>query len=80
MFDAAARQASPALVAKADPAHREAFLKLTGAREPIWIADPDEATRFASMREAMRMAMRLPGRLRAYGVPASSGLAGERLH
>jgi hypothetical protein len=80
MLEAAIHERPPAIVAKADTAHREAFLKLMGAGEPVWISDPAEATRFASMREAMRMAMRLPGALRAYGLPASPRLASERLH
>lgn len=80
MFDPATRPALPAIVAKTDFAHHEAFLKLGGAGEPIWTSDPDEATAFASMREAMRMAMRLPGGLRAYGLPSSPRPAAERLH
>jgi hypothetical protein len=67
-------------VAKADTAHRESFLKLIESGQPVWISDPCEATAFASMREAMRMAMRLPGGLRAYGVPQSPPLASEWLH
>jgi hypothetical protein len=80
MFEAAVHPGSPALVAKADPAHCEAFLKILGAGEAVWTPDPQEATAFASMREAMRMAIRLPAGLRAYGVPATSHPPAERLH
>ncbi len=34
-----------------------------------WVKNPVEATSFSSMRDAMRMALRLPGSLRAFGLP-----------
>jgi hypothetical protein len=34
-----------------------------------WVADPAKATAFASMREAARMALRLPAAVRAFGLP-----------
>ena len=34
-----------------------------------WVADPAKATAFASMREAARMALRLPAAERAFGLP-----------
>jgi hypothetical protein len=33
-----------------------------------WTNDPSKATAFASMREAARMALRLPATLRAFGL------------
>ena len=72
--------AAPALVAKADLGHHEQFLQLDRSGQPMWIADSDGATTFASMREAMRMAMRLPGGLRAYGLPLGAELAARRVH
>jgi hypothetical protein len=33
-----------------------------------WTQDPSQATAFASMREAARMALRLPAALRAFGL------------
>lgn len=35
----------------------------------LWVADPSEATAFSSMREAARMALRLPAGERAFGLP-----------
>jgi hypothetical protein len=66
----AARPAG-ALVSKVDPiAHTDQFLHLTDAGGFEWVMDPDQATPFASMREATRMAIRLPAGQRAFGVPA----------
>lgn len=39
----------------------------TGAM--LWVADPAEATAFSSMREAARMALRLPASELAFGLP-----------
>ena len=74
------RTAAPAIVAKADLAHHEAFLKVSESGEPTWVAESRQATAFASLREATRMAMRLPGVLRAYSVPLGAELAAQRLH
>lgn len=66
----------PAVVAKTDNAtHAERYLLVRPAGQPAWVEDPGQATPFASMREAMRMAMRLPAALRAYGVPRDAGLS-----
>jgi len=59
-----------ALVSKVDPiAHTDRFLHLTDAGGREWVQDPEAATPFASMREAARMAVRLPAGDRAFGVP-----------
>ena len=53
------------------------YLVLTPTGAVAWTVDPTAATPFASMREAMRAAVRLPGSLRAFGLPLASEL---RLH
>lgn len=66
----------PAVVAKTDTAtHAERYLLVQPAGQPAWVDSPEQATPFASMREAMRMAMRLPAGLRAYGLPRNLELA-----
>lgn len=35
----------------------------------LWVPNPAEATAFSSMREAARMALRLPASERAFGLP-----------
>ena len=45
------------------------YLCLTPAGEPGWTLDPLDATSFPSLREAARMALRLPASVRAYGLP-----------
>jgi hypothetical protein len=73
-----------ALVAKtnhlADRTDADRYLLITPAGSPTWVDDPQEATPFASMREATRMAMRLPSTLRAYGLPREPELALRRVH
>lgn len=60
----------PALVARTDiRAAAERYLQMAPGGQVLWIADPRAATPFASMREAMRMAMRLPASDKAYGLP-----------
>jgi hypothetical protein len=60
-----------AIVSKVDPiAHADRFLHVTDAGVFEWVGDPEAATPFASMREATRMALRLPSGQRAFGVPA----------
>lgn len=68
--------ARPALVSRSPlrPSDPEQFLQLQDGA-PRWTQDPDAATRFASLREATREALRLPANVRAFGVPA-----GDRLH
>ena len=74
MIESSARFAnarpSGALVARVDPvAHADRYLHLTEAGGFEWVLDPQAATPFASMREATRMAMRVPAQQRAFGVP-----------
>ena len=71
-----------AVVAQAALAGRmeERYLLLTEAGEPVWVADPQIATPFASMREATRMAMRLPARDRAFSMPRDVEISAHRLH
>jgi hypothetical protein len=68
----AGAQPTGAIVSKVDPiAHADRFLHLTDGGGVEWVVDPDRATAFASMREATRMALRLPAGQRAFGVPVS---------
>jgi hypothetical protein len=71
---------SPALVARTEPSETESYLLVTPAGRAIWTSDPEEATAFASMREAARMAVRLPASLRAFGLPREPELAVQGLH
>ena len=48
-----------------DPA---SYLQLSPEGRASWTTDPQSATPFASMREAMRAAMRLPAALKAFGL------------
>ncbi len=63
---------APALVARTGPDHGDPrdYLLISAHGHPQWVADPFAATAFESMREATRMAMRLPSDLRAFGLPA----------
>jgi len=64
----------PALVARADRVHQtEQFLQVTKS-DLRWTSDSDSATCFPSLREAARMAARLPAGQRAYGVPKTDAL------
>ena len=60
-----------AIVAKQSthPGDLGQYLRLADNGAPMWIDDPHAATPFASMREAMRASLRLPGALRAYALP-----------
>lgn len=71
-----------ALVTKAavDPQRSNRYLLVTPEGRFAWVDDPDLATAFASMREATRMAMRLPSTERAFGLPRDPELALARLH
>lgn len=51
------------------------YLVLSAAGVADWTSDPRRATAFASMREAARMALRLPAALRAYSLPRSGDMA-----
>ena len=44
------------------------YLVLTAPGRYDWTADPRQATPFPSMREAARMALKLPSSLRAFGL------------
>jgi hypothetical protein len=66
---AALAATTPAIVAKTDYAHRDSYLRLTPAGQAVWTDDPASATPFASMKEAFRMASRLPASLRAFSLP-----------
>ena len=65
------------LVAGSDEA--ASYLVLSDDGQPAWTSDPQCATAFISMREATRMAFRLPANLRAYGLPLSIEMF-NRLH
>jgi hypothetical protein len=67
--------AHPALVAKSDASENATYLLLTPDGKTVWVARPDAATPFDSMRDAARMAARLPASLRAFGLPRSTELA-----
>lgn len=59
-----------ALVSRVDPfAHESRYLQITPAGALQWVSAPEAATPFESMREAMRMATRLPAAQRAFGIP-----------
>jgi hypothetical protein len=65
-----ATPSSPALVTR--PCDRDdaaRYLLVAPEGGPRWVHDPEQATAFASMREATRMALRLPAALRAFGLP-----------
>ena len=65
-------QFTHAAIVSRTPAHpRDAdqYLLLTPEGRTLWTVNPEEATPFPSMREAMRMTLRLPPALRAVGLP-----------
>lgn len=67
---------NPAIVAKTDVVRAaKQYLVLTPAGASMWVDDPVAATPFCSMREATRMAMRLPANQRAYGLPCEGSAA-----
>ncbi len=45
------------------------YLQLRADGAQGWVNDPTTATPFASMRDAMRMTLRLPAGLHAFGLP-----------
>ena len=57
----------PAVISR--PGVTVSYLLLSEAGAPDWTADPRRATIFESLREATRMALRLPSNLRAFGLP-----------
>lgn len=56
------------------------YLLVSDAGGTTWVRDPLAATAFPSMRDATRMAMRLPARLRAYGLRRDAEVILNRLH
>lgn len=60
-----------ALVSRAEarPGMPPSYLRLLETGAADWTSDPASATTFVSMREAARMALRLPAALRAFGLP-----------
>jgi len=74
--------ANPAIVARHayDPDAAEEYLVLGPNGAASWTADSRIATAFASMREATRAALRLPGAGRAFGLPQRPELALGALH
>ena len=71
MLETFARQVGPkaaAVVSKFARAGTE-YLRLEPTGAAVWVADPASATAFGSMKEAARMALRLPSGLRAFGMP-----------
>ena len=77
-----ALQQAAALVARPvmGQAAAASYLQVAPGGEPVWVADPQAATPFASMREAARMALRLPANLRAYGLPRQAELSVHKAH
>jgi hypothetical protein len=63
----------PALVSR--PGAIASYLMLSETGHADWTPDPQRATTFASMREAARMALRLPASVRAYGLPRQAEVA-----
>lgn len=66
----------PALVSRAPARPWEApqYLKLSAEGPADWTLDLEAATAFESMRAATRAALRLPGSVRAFGLPLKSEL------
>ena len=58
----------------------EQYAQLGAGGEIAWTSDAAAATAFESMREAMRFALRLPGSMRAFGLPLSGETASHRVH
>lgn len=72
----------PALVSRPHEraAEPDQYLMLTPQGEARWTVDPTVATSFPSMREAMRAAVRLPGAIRAFGLPLATELHASTVH
>ena len=62
------------------PADPGQYLILSPQGDARWTADPVAATAFDSMREATRAALRLPGSVRAFGLPLRTELAARNIH
>jgi hypothetical protein len=71
----------PAIVARTPLGDDKAsYLQWPTVGQPNWVTDPASATTFPSMREATRMATRLPSSLRAFGLPREPELAISQMH
>ncbi len=64
---ASAASERPAVVSKEAKTGAE-YLRLEEDGARAWVADPASATPFGSMKEAARMALRLPSEMRAFGM------------
>jgi hypothetical protein len=72
MSAALAPQPMSAVISR--PGATATYLLLSDSGAPDWTGDLRCATIFTSMREATRMALRLPSSLRAYGLPWGGNL------
>lgn len=70
---------APAIVARTHPGEEASYLRLAPTGQFDWVDRPAAATAFSSMREATRMAMRLPSSFRAFGLPRAPELAYETI-
>lgn len=68
-----------AVVARTERSDTQRYLFVTSAGAPVWVEDPQAATAFSSMREAARMALRLPVALRAFSLPRDLEVATCRM-
>ncbi|MFO1015904.1 MAG: hypothetical protein U1E50_19295 [Caulobacteraceae bacterium] len=81
MLALATAPAHRALVARNDRVHdHELYLLMTPEGRPAWVNDPETATPFETLREATRMATRLPASAQAYGVPLDAQLMAHVAH
>jgi len=73
---------NPAVVSRPlqTPGAADQYLVLGPENAARWTEDPTAATAFESMREAMRAAARLPGALRAFGLPLRGVVGASALH
>lgn len=72
--------AHEAVIARRPLDRADSYLVLYPTGRFAWTSDPAQATPFASMREAARMALRLPAELKAYGLPRKVELDPATLH
>jgi hypothetical protein len=56
------------------------YLQLSDDGAMSWVNDPLAATPFPSMRDAMRMALRLPAKLRAFSLPLQVEMSLREAH
>lgn len=62
-----------AYVARISTTPEPIFLAISPTGDHDWVADPSRATPFETVREATRLAMRLPSRLKAFGLLRGCG-------